>query len=76
MGENRVKKAFMVWVWRVQQVALILTLAMTAINLSLQIGNHIAWRFGSIYLATAFSLLGTTSIVLFFGIRWIRYITR
>jgi len=70
--ENSVKKGFMVWIWRVQQVALLLTLAMTALNLSIQIGNKIVWRFGSIYIAVALSLVVSTSVILFVGYLWDR----
>jgi len=41
---NRVKKWFMLQVWRLQQVAQILTLALLALNLSLQVWGYVKWR--------------------------------
>jgi hypothetical protein len=40
----RIKKWFMLQVWRVQQVAAILTLALMALNLALQAFDLIKWR--------------------------------
>jgi hypothetical protein len=44
----KVKKWFMLQVWRLQQVAQILTLAMMALTLSLTIFDLINWRKGSL----------------------------
>lgn len=44
---KRVKKWFMLQVWRLQQVAQVLTLALLALNLSLQVFGLIKWREGS-----------------------------
>jgi len=41
---KRLKKWFMLNVWRLQQVAQVLTLALLALNLSLQIFGLIKWR--------------------------------
>jgi len=41
---NKVKKWFMLQVWRLQQVAQIITLLLLAINLSLQLFDLIKWR--------------------------------
>ena len=57
----RVKKWFMLWMWRVQQVSLPLTLMLMAINLSLTILGLIKWREDSL-LST--SWIGVTLIFL------------
>ncbi len=44
MAENRIKKWAMLQMWRLQQVAQILTLALLAINLSLQVWGYVKWR--------------------------------
>ena len=41
---NPVKKWFMLQVWRLQQVAQVLTLALLALNLSLQVWGYVKWR--------------------------------
>jgi hypothetical protein len=43
-GNKRLKKWFMLQVWRLQQVAQIITLLLLAINLSLQLFGFIKWR--------------------------------
>ena len=44
---KRAKKWFMLQMWRLQQVAQVLTLVLLALNLSLQIFGLIKWRTGS-----------------------------
>lgn len=41
-----VKKWFMLQMWRVQQIAAIMTLVLLAINLSLQMYEYMSWRSG------------------------------
>jgi hypothetical protein len=57
----KIKKWFMLQVWRLQQVAAVLTLALLALNLALQIFALMKWREGSL-LAT--SWIGVPSILL------------
>ena len=60
VGRKRVKKWFMLQVWRLQQVAQLLTLILLALNLSLQLWGYVKWRNG--FLAN--SLTGVLSILL------------
>ena len=55
------KKWFMLQMWRVQQVAQVLTIALLAVNLSLQVYTFMDWREGSIF-ATPYT--GATMILL------------
>ena len=41
-----VKKWFMLQMWRVQQIAAVMTLVLMAINLSLQVYDYMSWRSG------------------------------
>ncbi|MFY9605105.1 MAG: hypothetical protein WAS24_00015 [Thermoplasmata archaeon] len=59
-GQKRVKKWFMLQVWRLQQVAQLLTLILLAINLSLIAWGYVKWRNG--FLANPFT--GVLSILL------------
>ena len=58
--QKRVKKWFMLQVWRLQQVAQLLTLVLLALNLSLQAWGYVKWRSG--FLANP--LTGVLSILL------------
>lgn len=58
---NGLKKWFMLQMWRVQQVAQVITIALLAVNLSLQIYTFMHWREGSLF-ATPYT--GATMIVL------------
>ncbi|MBN1677271.1 MAG: hypothetical protein JW880_01905 [Candidatus Thermoplasmatota archaeon] len=44
MARGRPKKWFMLQMWRLQQVAQVLTLVLLAVNLSLQLWGYIKWR--------------------------------
>ena len=68
------KKWFMLQVWRIQQVAQVLTIMLLAINLSLQLYGFISWRKGSFF-STPYSgvpmiLLVTVAIIWGFAIVW------
>jgi len=68
------KKWFMLQVWRIQQVAQVLTIMLLAINLSLQLYGFISWRKGSLF-STPYSgvpmiLLVTVAIIWGFAIVW------
>jgi hypothetical protein len=58
----RVKKWFMLWMWRVQQVSQPLTLTLMAVNLSLTVFGLIKWREGS---PLSVSWIGVPLILLF-----------
>jgi len=55
------KKWFMLQLWRVQQVAQLLTIALLALNLSLTIYPYLRWREGTIFAET---YAGVTLILL------------
>ena len=64
----------MLQVWRIQQVAQVLTIMLLAINLSLQLYGFISWRKGSLF-STPYSgvpmiLLVTVAIIWGFAIVW------
>lgn len=44
-----IKKWFMLQMWRVQQVAQILTIALLAVNLTLQLYTYMKWREGDLF---------------------------
>lgn len=68
-----VKKWFMLQVWRLQQVAAVLTLALLSLNLALQMYDFMDWRegvFSSPYYAVPILLLLITSVIWVFAIFW------
>lgn len=68
-----IKKWFMLQMWRVQQIAAILTLVLLAISLSLQIYNYMSWRsglFSSPYTGALIILLGLGLIIWVLSIVW------
>jgi len=71
---RRLKKWFMLQMWRVQQVAQVLTIMLLAINLSLQLYGFISWRRGSFfstpYTGVPLILLVTIAIIWGFAIVW------
>ena len=68
------KKWFMLQVWRLQQVAQILTLALLALNLSLQIFGLIKWRENSVlsisYVGVPLIILLLAMVIWTFAIFW------
>lgn len=72
MAQSAVKKWAMLQMWRLQQVAQVLTLALLAINLSLQIWGFMKWRgeiMGS-YAGVLVILLVLAAIIWAFAIIW------
>jgi hypothetical protein len=70
---NGKKKWFMVQIWRLQQVAQLLTLALLALNLSLQLYGYIRWRgafFATPYTGVLFILLVLAAVIWGFAIFW------
>lgn len=70
---NGLKKWFMLQVWRLQQVAQLLTLALLAINLSLQLYGFIRWRgwlFETPYTGVTLILLVLAGAIWAFAILW------
>ena len=69
-----IKKWFMLQMWRVQQVAQVLTIALLAVNLSLQVYTFMDWREGSIfatpYTGATLILLILAGLIWFFAIMW------
>lgn len=69
---NRLKKWFMLQIWRLQQVSQILTLLLMAGNLSLLIWGYMKWRgeiLGS-YAGVIVILLILTAIIWLFAFMW------
>jgi len=69
-----IKKWFMLQVWRLQQVAQILTLVLLAINLALQIFGLIKWREDSLlstsWIGVPMILLVLAALIYTFAIIW------
>ena len=67
-----VKKWFMLQVWRLQQVAAILTLALLSLNLALQIYNYMDWRpeIFSPYYVVPLLLLVITLVIWIIALFW------
>jgi hypothetical protein len=73
--DGGIKKWFMLQLWRVQQVAQLLTIAMLAFTISLQIYPYVSWRFeGTVFEGTYPSitliLLLIAAGVWIFAITW------
>ncbi len=67
---KRIKGFAMRWIWRIQQIASISTLVITAITLTLSISNKIEWRFGSLYLSALLTFALLASVILVLGYLW------
>jgi hypothetical protein len=69
-----IKKWFMLQLWRIQQVAQLLTVAMLALTLSLTVYDYMQWRegtfFGTPYIGVTLILLTLGSIIWAFAIVW------
>ena len=69
-----VKKWFMLQMWRIQQVAQILTIAMLAITLTLQVYGYMSWREGTFfatpYVGGAVILLVLAAVIWGFAFVW------
>jgi hypothetical protein len=67
------KKWFMLQVWRLQQVAQILTLVLLALNLALQMYSYVSWRtflFSNPYTGVPFLVLILACAIWGFAIYW------
>jgi hypothetical protein len=68
------KKWFMLQIWRVQQVAQILTIAMLAISLTLQVYGYMQWREGTLfatpYVGGVVILLALATVIWGFAFVW------
>ncbi len=68
------KKWFMLQVWRIQQVAQILTIAMLAISLTLQVYGYMQWREGTLfatpYVGGVLILLVLAAVIWGFAFLW------
>jgi hypothetical protein len=69
-----IKKWFMLQMWRIQQVAQILTLTMLALNLTLTVYSYMEWRegtwFGTPYIGGTLILLGLAGGIWAFAFIW------
>lgn len=71
--DGGIKKWFMLQMWRLQQVAQLLTIALLAINLSLQVYTFMEWRgslFATPYTGVPIILLILAAIIWGFAIVW------
>ncbi len=68
-----IKKWFMLQMWRVQQIAAVMTLVLMAINLSLQVYDYMSWRsgvFSSPYTGALIILLALGLIIWVLSMVW------
>ena len=74
MPEEGLKKWFMLQVWRIQQVAQVITIVLLAVNLSLQLYTFMEWREGSVfatpYTGATLILLILAAVIWAFAIFW------
>lgn len=72
MADGGIKRWFMLQLWRLQQVAQLLTLAMLAITLSLNLFGFIRWRepFSNPYLTIPLLIIVLALIIWAFAIVW------
>ena len=71
-SEHPIKKWFMKWIWRVQQVGAISTLAITSITLSLVLSEKLVNRIGSGPLSFLLSFTLLASVIMALGWTWDR----
>lgn len=70
---NGMKKWFMLQVWRLQQVAQLLTIFLLALNLSLQVWGYVKWRgefLSNPYIGVFMILLALAAAIWSFAIIW------
>ena len=70
VSEHPVKKWFMKWIWRIQQIGAISTLFITALNLSLTVTALIWWRIGNTFVAVVLSFSVLAIIIMTLGWVW------
>lgn len=71
-SEHPVKKAFQLWMWRLQQVAQPANMAMLAVTLTLTVTSYIKWRFENPYIGAILTFVILASIIGTFGWTWDR----
>lgn len=72
-GLSKLKKWFMLQMWRFQQIAAVMTLGLLALNLSLQVNSFMNWRggwFSNPYLGVPFILLVLISVIWCVSVVW------
>lgn len=66
------KKWLLVQLWRVQQIGMVASLSLLALNLSLTVNQYIEWRFSNSYIGTGIVLISLAAIIWSFGYVWDR----
>lgn len=61
------KKWVLVQLWRVQQIGMVASLSLLALNLSLTVNQYIEWRFSNSYVGTVLVLLLLAFTIWVFG---------
>lgn len=69
-GAHPLKKAFMVLLWRTQQIGQPTSLTLLAITLALQVNLYVGWRFSNTYLGVGLALTAILFAVLLAGYVW------
>jgi len=64
------KKWLLVQFWRVQQIAMIASLSLLAVNLALTANQYIEWRFSNSYIGTSIVLVVLAFLIWTFGYVW------
>ena len=66
------KKWLLVQFWRVQQIAMLASLTLLAVNLALTINQYIEWRFSNSYIGTSIVIIVIAALIWTFGYIWDR----
>ena len=66
------KKWILVQFWRVQQIAMIASLSLLAVNLALTTNQYIEWRFSNSYIGTSIVIIVLAALIWTFGYLWDR----
>ena len=66
------KKWLLVQFWRVQQIAMLASLSLLAVNLALTANQYIEWRFSNSYIGTSIVIIVIAALIWTFGYIWDR----
>jgi len=66
----QLKKWLLVQFWRVQQIAMIASLSLLAVNLALTTNQYIEWRFSNSYIGTSIVIILLAFLIWVFGYVW------
>jgi len=68
------KKFILVQLWRIQQIGMVASLSLLALNLALTVNKYIEWRFSNSYMGTILILVTLAFIIWGFGYVWDKFL--